>query len=71
MANKSKLAYLFQKRNLISDHFYHFIIDCMLHFNSKLFATKFWLVTWHSGRTSVCDRRTFPIVLPAADGWPL
>ena len=34
------------------------------------------LVAWHSGRTSVYDWRTFPVLRstcarPAADGWPL
>jgi len=26
-------------------------------------VTHCWLVTWHSGRTSVCDRWTFPVGL--------
>ena len=31
-----------------------------------------WLVAWHSGRTSVSGRRTFPVLRSTcSDGWPL
>ena len=29
----------------------------------------YWLVAWHSGRTSVCDRRTFPVLHLTCSWW--
>jgi len=28
-----------------------------------------WLVAWHSGRTSVCDQQTFPVLCSTCSSW--